>query len=282
MIPGTHNSGAYSLLRTWDVFHWVWSRWIYCQEEDVWNQLVYGNRALDIRVGHASIEGSAPDPSRDFWVYHETVKMKPLRTIVRDVRDFVIGTREVVILDFHRFPVGFDGLHIHLKLIGYIERELGPWLIRRNGALPPSEDLLNTPIGRLLEGDRRILVAYSHDDIHRDDFHGVDFLWPGVRHLWANTEEPSRLRDHLEEHQWKSCEGRLCASMAHLTVDFDFHSAINLRKSVRSLARDIQGNVTQWLRDRWWDSANIVSTDYFLSNDVIHVAIEANRRRGRL
>ncbi len=34
-------------------------------------------------------------------------------------------------------------------------------------------------------------------------------------------------------------------------------------------------------RDRWWDKANLVATDYFLSNDLVDVAKEVEKKKKR-
>jgi hypothetical protein len=72
------------------------------QGEDVWNQLLYGVRYLDLRIGYYE---NTPEK---FWIVHNFVKMNPLYVTVQDVRKFVRETNEIVIMDFHRFPEGFD------------------------------------------------------------------------------------------------------------------------------------------------------------------------------
>ena len=72
------------------------------QDEDIWNQLLYGIRYLDIRVGYYQ---NTPEK---FWAVHDFVKINPLHEIITDVRRFVRSTKEMVIMDFHRFPNGFD------------------------------------------------------------------------------------------------------------------------------------------------------------------------------
>ena len=38
-----------------------------------------------------------------FWVVHDFVKMNPLYEVVNDIRRFLTSTKELVILDFHRY-----------------------------------------------------------------------------------------------------------------------------------------------------------------------------------
>ena len=106
------------------------------QEENVWDQLLYGIRYLDFRVSyHANTQ-------EKFWLNHDLVQMNPLYkavqvikingpsnqfvlllyqfliikyfrfdnfdTFVKDIRRYLSATKEVIIMDFHRFPSGFQ------------------------------------------------------------------------------------------------------------------------------------------------------------------------------
>ena len=108
------------------------------QEENVWDQLLYGIRYLDFRVSyHANTQ-------EKFWLNHDLVQMNPLykavqvieinassnqfvllsiiisnfhneifsydnfNIFVKDIRRYLSATKEVIIMDFHRFPSGFQ------------------------------------------------------------------------------------------------------------------------------------------------------------------------------
>lgn len=62
---------------------------------------MHGVRYLDIRVGH--YRSTNPKP---FWVNHGISRQHPLEDILRQVRDFVQETNEIVIFDVQEFPVG--------------------------------------------------------------------------------------------------------------------------------------------------------------------------------
>lgn len=107
MIPGTHNSGCYKHgdLTRRNAFQ----RYVLTQDRDVWTQLVHGIRYLDIRVGYyppVPRNNSFVEESNyvnRFWVNHDFVRITPLITIIKDVRNFLDMARgEVVVLDFHR------------------------------------------------------------------------------------------------------------------------------------------------------------------------------------
>lgn len=70
------------------------------QDERVLNQLIHGVRVLDLRVGHY------PMTPELWWANHGVVRLRPLHQVLDDVIFFVNMTKEIVVLDFHRFPVG--------------------------------------------------------------------------------------------------------------------------------------------------------------------------------
>ena len=82
-------------------------------------------RYLDLRVSYYS------DTPEKFWLVHDVFKMNPLYEAVHAVKRFLRLTRELVILDFHRFPIGFTGEFRqarHAELVNYIASELGEFM----------------------------------------------------------------------------------------------------------------------------------------------------------
>lgn len=61
---------------------------------------MHGVRYLDIRIGY--YRGA----ETQFWVQHGISRQQPLDKIMRQVRDFVMETNELVIFDVQEFPVG--------------------------------------------------------------------------------------------------------------------------------------------------------------------------------
>jgi hypothetical protein len=70
------------------------------KEENILSQLIYGVRYLDIRAAYYE------DRDTEWWVNHGLISIHPLQTVLDDVRTFLQNTNEIVILDFHEFPVG--------------------------------------------------------------------------------------------------------------------------------------------------------------------------------
>jgi len=268
MIPGTHNSGSYITTNIKEPS--VFKSMSQVQDEDIWHQLVYGVRYLDLRV---SIDTFTPEK---YWIVHDFVSMNPLYKVIQDVKKFIRDTKEIVIMDFHRFPSGFDNdedgtaMEKHAALIGYLQEELGnhtvpDWV----GSNITPNDIWN------LEGQRRLLITYSHEP--SADFNTV--LWPEVIHAWGNSKNPTHLKNYLTDEMVSRSGGRsyFWAAMTHLTpspLDFLFNA-----QNFRSLNNQIARKVSRWYRRRWWSRSNIVATDFFLSNNLIQISINANRKR---
>lgn len=64
------------------------------------------------------------------------------------------------------------------------------------------------------------------------------------------------------------------AELTPRTVD-----VITGKNTLRELANNVNSNLTKWVRDEWSNKVNIVTSDFFLGNNLIDVAIEVNRRR---
>ncbi|KAI1283773.1 PI-PLC X domain-containing protein 3 [Halotydeus destructor] len=273
-IPGSHNAGSYefgnrphakSLLR----------KYVICHDESVFNQLVYGIRYLDIRVSYESVKGSA----NKVWIVHGILRTEvTLDDVMRQVKQFMDATeKEVVILDFHRFEKGFDDfprdaltnemtIQRHREVLDILKRHLADHM---------SEDLFgyNVRLGSLVTTNRRLVVGYAANRYVREAK-----LYPRVRHLWAEAENVTSLEKYFERVSCLTSGYEATSAMAQLTpttwgVIFDKYGGL------RKMAQQVNWLVSQWFAEKWWRCANIVSTDFFLGNNIIDIAIESNRLR---
>jgi len=104
-------------------------------------------------------------------------------------------------------------------------------------------------------------------------------LWPEVIHAWGNTRDASRLFRFLNRSMGQKRSATfLWVAMTHLTPS-PMDVIWNLSGGIRKLNNDIARGVSKWYRDTWWQEANIVATDFFLSHDLVDVAREVNERR---
>lgn len=72
------------------------------QDDNIRQQLMHGVRYLDIRIGYiSSYRGND-----EFKVVHGRDNQKPLSIVLKQVRDFVQETNEIVIFDIQEFPFG--------------------------------------------------------------------------------------------------------------------------------------------------------------------------------
>ncbi|XP_023227125.1 variant-surface-glycoprotein phospholipase C-like [Centruroides sculpturatus] len=262
MLPGTHNSGSY---QNYDPRKDnLMNRYIVTQDETIWNQLVYGNRYLDIRVAYQN---------DTFFITHSVfVSDIPLAKVIEDIKLFLNSTQEIVILDFHRFENGFNGLNsdrIHLKLIQYLENELSSIMI-------PSSYGYKVSLNTLWKNNRRLYVGYTS---YSTEFgFSSEYLFRKVSHQWADADTIHDLEEYFNRTVCKRIRKNLQSSMAQMTpkmagIFFDRY------KGLRVMAQTVNLKVTEWFRERWWHCANIVATDFFHGNNIIEVAIEANKKR---
>ncbi|XP_017772229.1 PREDICTED: PI-PLC X domain-containing protein 1 [Nicrophorus vespilloides] len=259
-IPGTHNSGSY--LASNKI---LFENYIMNQDRSVWTQLVFGIRYIDLRIGYYIKEG--------FFINHDVVPISPLKPILRQIRKFIeLAPREVVILDFHRFPYPSEpNLNIHLKLVNLIQEELGDLALPPGGLQAGKGPTMN----EIWHQNKTLIICYGHREIAK----AYSWLWNPLQQYWGDKRKTDELRSFIagaiKSHQ--TIYNPMWAIMAELTptpLDIIFRTN-NLRK----LADDVNKHITSWFRDEWAKESNIVATDFFLGNDIINVAIEANRLR---
>ncbi|XP_013775425.1 PI-PLC X domain-containing protein 2-like isoform X2 [Limulus polyphemus] len=261
MIPGTHNAGSYQRYKGSESEK-VFIRYLYNQEESVFNQLAYGIRFLDLRVGYY------PGTTEKFWINHRLFSVNnTLATVLQDVASFVWSTEEIILLDIHNFPTGFTNRpDIHQRLIIKLLEYLGHFMIPRNVGH-------NATLGTLWNAQKRVLVSYNSDY-----YVSSQLLWPGVTHIWGNKQTVGSLKSFFENSFRQLETSYLSSAMAELTSTIA-NFLIEPLKGHRGMAHDVNRQVTIWFRDLWWWSCNIVSTDYFLGNNIIDVSIESNIKK---
>ncbi|KAF8770592.1 PI-PLC X-box domain-containing protein like [Argiope bruennichi] len=264
MIPGTHNAGSFEHYRPDRNTPKI--RYQMCQDEDVFNQLVYGNRFLDLRVIFQHVAGS----KEKFWITHNILRTNnSVREVLQQVKRFLDNTNEIVIMDFHLFYMGFLDSWVddrHKELMKMVISILGNYMM-------PTSYEYSTPLNEMWKNNKRLLVGYASKQ-------GIEsnLLYPGVFHLWGNKETRPELEEFLNRNMCNFIHRGLWSAMAELTPTT---SGVLMDKygGLRNLAQEVNVYVTKWFRERWWKCANIVATDYFLGNNIIDVSIEANARK---
>lgn len=159
MLPGTHNSGTYQSVFDKSQLQLI-NKYKITQDESIFNQLIYGIRHLDLRVGYSDkIKGR----HERFWIYHDIFRTDvSVEEVCQQVKLFLdMTTHEVIILDFHRFTVGFHNQDAttlkerHEQLAQLIIQYLGQYII-------PSYLGYHAPISEFVQDGKRLLIGYAN------------------------------------------------------------------------------------------------------------------------
>lgn len=145
---------------------------LFSQEDSIYDQLVHGVRYLDVRVAHY------PSTAEKFWVNHDKYRIRPLITLLEDVKRFVEETKEIVFLDFHGFPIGFSSRLIHDELFQFVWKVLGKHLVPKN--VPASQLTPN----KLWRTNKTIVITYAESSISSLN----EYLWPYLVHVSLKVE----------------------------------------------------------------------------------------------
>ncbi|KAG1657828.1 Heparan-alpha-glucosaminide N-acetyltransferase [Nymphon striatum] len=260
MIPGSHNSGSYST----KVSKSIISRFLITQDMSIFNQLIFGIRYLDLRIGAHN---------NDFWIYHDVFRTKTrLVTVLDDVKAFMNTTNEVIILDFHRFPHGFkffgqDNMTLYRQLVHLVKNKLGDHML-------PVTYTMDVTMNQIWNSGKRLLVAFN-TKLRRIE---PRLLWKGVRQFWGDTSDVGELKSHLDSSINYLIPWNHWSAMGHLTAQ-PFDVLFNPTKGTGYYADVVNRQLNYWFRDLWWEETNIVSTDFLLGNNLIEICIKSNYRR---
>ena len=274
MIPGTHNSGSYEKW-TKNSYYSLLKRFVITQDESIYNQLVYGVRYLDMRIGYYDVSGS----DDKLWIVHDLLRTNlTLHSAVKEVKQFVTAApKEIVIFDFHRFVKGFELNDENNETVirkrfeefsAIITNELGDLAI-------PYSLGYGITINDLIRLDKRILIGFQTD---KSKYLANQYLWPSVRHQWPNTDRLPVLVQYFADTLCNANRKVLRSAMAELTptrwgvLSFKY-------TGVRALANITNSHMTEWFADRWSHCANIVAVDFFLSTNIVDIAINANTKQ---
>lgn len=157
MLPGSHNSGTYPRQLDKTVLHMI-NKYQINQDENIFNQLVYGIRHLDLRVGYSKVKQRA----ERLWIYHDIFRTEvSVSEVFEQVKRFLdMTSHEIIVMDFHRFTVGFQNEDLntqrerHAKLIELIFRHLGHYIV-------PSYLGQHAPINEYLSLGKRLIIGYD-------------------------------------------------------------------------------------------------------------------------
>ena len=141
---------------------------VFAQEESLEQQLLYGVRGLDIRVGYY------PTTDEKFWLVHGIIKTHPLTEGLQQIQNFLRNSNDIIYMSFWIFEqVWSDQAHHELFLI--LEKYLGQWWvlpnekqydITLNEIWNPSSTYLRDPIH---QNEGKVMISYvSHYTFFRN------------------------------------------------------------------------------------------------------------------
>ncbi|KAK9874555.1 hypothetical protein WA026_005391 [Henosepilachna vigintioctopunctata] len=253
IIPGTHNSACCGEAPFFT------KDYVLNQDRTVYEQLVFGIRYLDLRVACYFEVDDRPAVQRVERVFDEIKKF------------LAKSPKEILIIDFHRFPRPKKWLdHLHEMFIHYTYNELGSIAYVRNSSVHPEGPTLN----EIWAARKNIIFAHA-EWCYTEKYL---WLWPSIPHAWADTTCVSSLKQYLENFLNRDSTKNVIfhAIMAELTPTFK--DVLLRRNKLRKLANDVNPNLTRWIME-WNDKVNIVTSDFFLGNDLINLAIYINTSR---
>lgn len=189
-IPGTKCAGCYMTKANARISYL--KRVGFAQNFHIWNQLIFGVRYLDFSVGYfkhpfaigllSSLTVSANrDKSseeclitankaksseeflltkKNFWVMNGINRISPLFPILEEIKRFAELSKEVIILDFSSFPIGFSTHPENRKLFEkYLYETLGAIAFRNPQNGLQSFDLT---IQQLKNSSKYLLITYNN------------------------------------------------------------------------------------------------------------------------
>lgn len=180
-IPGTHDSGSHQSTISSNLL----TKYSVTQDDDIRTQLMHGIRYLDLRVGHYRQHEHA------FYIVHSVIRFEPLIDVLDAVKTFVEETKEIVIIDFQEFPVGFrpNEALIHQKLVQFIHDNMKEHLVEYSGTWDV------TP-GEIWAKKGNVIIGYDKPGIQ---FSNPTILWRSVEQLWPNKQDIPAMLGFLKE-----------------------------------------------------------------------------------
>ncbi|XP_055686729.1 uncharacterized protein LOC129792051 [Lutzomyia longipalpis] len=273
-IPGTHCSGCY--MNDTQTRMQLLRHFIFPQDFDVWTQLVFGVRYLDVSVGYHNNEKTR----EKFWIVADNIIVSPLDKLLEDVKRFIEVSGEVVILDFRDFPLGFLSsgtmAERHNEFVEYLEREL------KDVALPRQDgrESFDFTLNEIQSMGKTLIVTYGIPGLAEKS----QYLW----RCWEGHTSASLMDSEMTEYVRNLFGRRNTPGMEVPDIGWVFYGIQSIEsyvgssrkiQSARERAAAINRNLTTWLSGPWGLNANAVAIDFILSSNLLDIALHTNRHK---
>jgi len=287
VIPGTHNSGSYSInahsefssdapaylnslpLGFATMIKPISISWSICQQKSIYEQLEGGIRFLDMRISYNNI-------TQKIHVCHGLFGCE-VDIILDDINKFITtNSKEIVIISFshlHNFDV-----ERHAQFIELIVAKLGKdKLIEER-----SQDDQYFKLSNLWKFKKQIIVGY-HSDF------APSFFWKSKGQFnspWPNTPNPKLLQSSLTSilTQYKRETNRPHVLQGIITPDincimnglFSPYSPKNLFDLVVNSSKEVVEYIKELTKQKQF-KLNVVTVDFFHLTNLVETAIEINK-----
>lgn len=208
---------------------------------------------------------------------HGPVIMKhTLDSVLAQVKRFIeLAPKEVVVLDFHRFEKGFNKDEDSPQMVKRHHRKVMALILKHfKDYLVPKYMGLTTSLDQMIANNKRVVIGYTSDH---------SMVHSRAKHLWPNTDDVEDMIEFFNETLCEPYSDQLSSAMAQLTAD-RFSIIIDRYNGLRTMAQDVNRIITDAFNTGnkgWAKCANVVSTDYFLGNNLIDVSIKTNLIRAK-
>lgn len=232
-LPGTHDSGTCHPELV------AGTPWIRTQVLSLAEQLDNGIRVLDLRIGQNS--------PGNYILCHDTWKTRySLGDALKEVKDFLdSSSKEIVILDFHRFVILGGGSYDFVRLKQQITSDLSGY------CLPPSSS--GNTLATIWSSENhkeRVVVAWNAGSPD-------SYMWPGVNQRWySDANSLPKLYQ--------------CIKTDMLSPPAGMWAACSFEKSgmfatPHHNAKETNPTITNWYfgGSEFCEKANIISVDFF-------------------
>ena len=288
-LPGTHDSGTYQPASIPP-----FSSYVQTQEFSLAQQLDYGIRVLDLRIGQ--------NKPGEYIICHDKYRTSySLEQALKEVKDFIHSTtKEIVVLDFHRFvnfanitdendkadeaddkaseiDDGFDYIQLKLQLAA----ELSGYCVPPNNVSGTLEIIWSAA----KSSKDRVVVAWK-ENMKKPGSKPDDYMWPGVIQRWyEGVKSPKALHNAIEKDMLDIIPNHLPEGRMWAACSFMASGTLGRRSLPLPLAtpydnaRELNPTLSNWYfgGSTLCDKANIISVDFFYEfSNIIQASIVAN------
>ncbi|VVC29078.1 PLC-like phosphodiesterase, TIM beta/alpha-barrel domain [Cinara cedri] len=270
-IPGTHDSGAYDTFSDPIILNTLYLKYVYTQDYSILGQLCYGARYLDLRVGYYNYSDHTYVRSV-WWIYHGIIRIRPLRYILQDIKVFIEQTKEVVIIEFHKFEKGFNMLKKHNQFYKFCKSILGEHNIADNTGWKKS-------LKDLQDEGRRIIIIYNYlptPEIEPPVLKPIHRYWPNAPNLRCFKKYGEYYLKSVQNHNDSKHPTLFMAEFTPRVVGV----ISSLSSGVRHNSKTVNPTVNNWIMmPEWGEKINFIAVDFLLSTNIVDAAIFWNHKK---